>query len=69
MNNGFFVVEPEAPRYIEGDTMWEHAATEEQLYAYQHGGPGNTWTRSATCGIGNHSGKGVSLLRKRGRQT
>ena len=38
LNGGLLGVKPEAPRYIEGDAMWEHAATEGQLYAYQHEG-------------------------------
>jgi glucose-1-phosphate cytidylyltransferase len=43
INGGFFVVEPEALRYIEGDVMWEHApmerlAEEGQLCAYRHEG-------------------------------
>ena len=41
INGGFFIVEPEALRYIESDVMWEHAPMERlaedgQLYAYQH---------------------------------
>lgn len=43
INGGFFVIEPEALRYIEGDVMWEHApmerlAQEGQLFAYRHEG-------------------------------
>jgi len=43
INGGFFVVEPAALRYIDGDVMWEHAplerlAANDQLYAYQHTG-------------------------------
>ena len=43
INGGFFVVEPDALRYIDGDVMWEHAplerlAADDQLYAYQHSG-------------------------------
>ncbi|MDE3091578.1 MAG: glucose-1-phosphate cytidylyltransferase [Chloroflexota bacterium] len=43
INGGFFVVEPEALKYIEKDVMWEHdpmerLAAEDQLYAYRHEG-------------------------------
>jgi glucose-1-phosphate cytidylyltransferase len=43
INGGFFVIEPEALEYIEGDVMWEHTpmerlAEERQLYAYRHEG-------------------------------
>ncbi len=43
VNGGFFVIEPEALKYIEGDVMWEHApmerlAEERQLCAYRHEG-------------------------------
>jgi glucose-1-phosphate cytidylyltransferase len=43
INGGFFVIEPEALQWIEGDTMWEHAPMERlaelwQLYAYKHEG-------------------------------
>lgn len=43
INGGFFVIEPDALRYIDGDVMWEHAplerlAADGQLYAYQHDG-------------------------------
>jgi glucose-1-phosphate cytidylyltransferase len=43
INGGFFVVEPEALRYVESDVMWEHAPMERlaedgRLYAYQHEG-------------------------------
>jgi glucose-1-phosphate cytidylyltransferase len=43
INGGFFVIEPEALKYIEGDVFWEHAplerlAEERQLYAYRHEG-------------------------------
>jgi len=43
INGGFFVIEPEALKYIEKDVMWEHdpmerLATEGHLYAYQHKG-------------------------------
>lgn len=41
INGGFFVVEPEAVDFIEGDVMWERAplerlAGEGWLYAYKH---------------------------------
>jgi len=41
INGGFFVIEPGALDYIDGDVMWEHApmealAAEGQLYAYRH---------------------------------
>jgi glucose-1-phosphate cytidylyltransferase len=41
INGGFFVVEPGALEYIEGDVMWEHApmealARDGQLFAYRH---------------------------------
>jgi len=41
INGGFFVIEPAALDYIDGDVMWEHApmetlAAEGQLYAYRH---------------------------------
>jgi glucose-1-phosphate cytidylyltransferase len=43
INGGFFVIEPEALKYVEGDVMWEHApmerlAAERQLNAFQHEG-------------------------------
>lgn len=43
INGGFFVIEPEALNYINGDVMWEHApletiAAENQLCGYQHQG-------------------------------
>jgi glucose-1-phosphate cytidylyltransferase len=43
INGGFFVIEPAALKYIEGDVMWEHApmerlAAEGQLCAYRHEG-------------------------------
>jgi glucose-1-phosphate cytidylyltransferase len=43
INGGFFVVEPKALDYIQGDVMWEHApmehlASDGELYAYQHHG-------------------------------
>jgi len=43
INGGFFVIEPEALRWIDGDTMWEHAPMESladggELYAYKHEG-------------------------------
>ena len=43
INGGFFVIEPGALKYIEGDVMWEHAPMEHlaedgQLCAYQHDG-------------------------------
>jgi glucose-1-phosphate cytidylyltransferase len=43
INGGFFVIEPAALDYIQGDAMWEHApmerlAAEGQLYAYRHEG-------------------------------
>jgi glucose-1-phosphate cytidylyltransferase len=43
INGGFFVVEPAALQYIQGDVMWEHAPMEHlaeagQLYAFQHEG-------------------------------
>jgi glucose-1-phosphate cytidylyltransferase len=43
INGGFFVIEPKALDYIEGDVMWEHApmerlATEGELFAYRHEG-------------------------------
>lgn len=43
INGGFFVIEPEALRYIEEDVLWEHApmerlAEEGHLCAYQHEG-------------------------------
>lgn len=43
INGGFFVIEPEALQYIEGDVMWEHAPMERlaeigQLYSYKHEG-------------------------------
>jgi glucose-1-phosphate cytidylyltransferase len=43
INGGFFVIEPEALQYIEGDVLWEHAplerlVEEKQLYAYRHEG-------------------------------
>ena len=43
INGGFFVVEPQALDYIQGDVMWEHEpleclANEGQLFAYKHTG-------------------------------
>lgn len=43
INGGFFVIEPEALDYIEGDVMWEHSplerlAADGKLYAYKHYG-------------------------------
>ena len=43
INGGFFVVEPEALRYIEGDVPWENdplerLAIDGELFAYQHEG-------------------------------
>jgi glucose-1-phosphate cytidylyltransferase len=43
INGGFFVIDPAALDYIDGDVMWEHApmerlAADGQLYAYQHDG-------------------------------
>lgn len=43
INGGFFIIEPGALKYIEGDVMWEHAPLERlaedgQLCAYQHEG-------------------------------
>ena len=43
INGGFFIVEPEALRYIDSDVMWEHGpmerlAAEQQLFAYRHEG-------------------------------
>jgi len=43
INGGFFVIKPEALRWIDGDTMWEHAPMESladggELYAYKHEG-------------------------------
>lgn len=43
INGGFFVIEPEALKFIEKDVMWEHdpmerLATEGYLYAYRHHG-------------------------------
>jgi glucose-1-phosphate cytidylyltransferase len=43
INGGFFVIEPAAFQYIEGDVMWEHAPMERlaeigQLYSYKHDG-------------------------------
>jgi glucose-1-phosphate cytidylyltransferase len=43
INGGFFIVEPEAIKYIESDVLWEHApmehlAADGQLYAYKHEG-------------------------------
>jgi len=43
INGGFFVIESEALKYIEGDVMWEHApmellAEEGKLCAYRHEG-------------------------------
>jgi glucose-1-phosphate cytidylyltransferase len=41
INGGFFVVEPQALKYITSDVMWEHApmetlAAEGHLFAYRH---------------------------------
>jgi len=41
INGGFFVIEPQAFRYIEKDVMWEHdpmecLAADGNLYAFQH---------------------------------
>jgi glucose-1-phosphate cytidylyltransferase len=41
INGGFFVIEPQALRYIEKDVMWEHdpmerLAADGNLYAFQH---------------------------------
>jgi glucose-1-phosphate cytidylyltransferase len=41
INGGFFVIEPAALGYIEGNVMWEHApmerlAAEAHLFAYRH---------------------------------
>jgi len=43
INGGFFVIEPDALKYIKEDVMWEHApmetiAAEGQLYAFKHEG-------------------------------
>jgi glucose-1-phosphate cytidylyltransferase len=43
INGGFFVIEPEALKYIEKDVMWEHdpmerLASEGLLYGFQHQG-------------------------------
>jgi glucose-1-phosphate cytidylyltransferase len=43
INGGFFVIEPAALDYVQGDVMWEHApmerlAADGQLYAYRHEG-------------------------------
>ncbi|MFC1957666.1 glucose-1-phosphate cytidylyltransferase [Chloroflexota bacterium] len=43
INGGFFIIEPEALQYINGDVMWEHAPMERlaeagQLCAYRHEG-------------------------------
>ena len=43
INGGFFVIEPEALRYIVDDVMWEHApmetlAREGKVCGYQHEG-------------------------------
>jgi glucose-1-phosphate cytidylyltransferase len=43
INGGFFIIDPAALQWIEGDTMWEHAPMERlaelgQLYAYKHEG-------------------------------
>ena len=43
INGGFFVIEPEALKYIEGDVMWEHTpmerlAGDRQVCAYKHDG-------------------------------
>jgi len=43
INGGFFVLEPEALEYIDGDVMWEHApmerlASEGRLCGYRHSG-------------------------------
>lgn len=43
INGGFFIIEPDALRYIEKDVMWEHdpmerLAKEGHLFAYQHNG-------------------------------
>lgn len=43
INGGFFVIKPEALKYIKEDVMWEHApmetlAGEGELYAYRHEG-------------------------------
>jgi len=43
INGGFFVIEPEALNYIEGDVMWEHApmerlAANKQLNAFRYEG-------------------------------
>jgi glucose-1-phosphate cytidylyltransferase len=43
INGGFFVIEPVALEWIEGETMWEHAPMERlaedgELYAYKHEG-------------------------------
>jgi glucose-1-phosphate cytidylyltransferase len=43
INGGFFVIDPAALQWVEGETMWEHAPMERlaelgQLYAYKHEG-------------------------------
>lgn len=43
INGGFFVIEPEALKYIQKDVMWEHdpmehLAADGQLFAYRHEG-------------------------------
>jgi len=43
INGGFFIVEPEALRYIDSDVMWEHRpmerlAEEQELFAFRHEG-------------------------------
>lgn len=43
INGGFFVVEPDALKYIKGDVMWEHAPMEKlaadgKLCGYRHSG-------------------------------
>jgi glucose-1-phosphate cytidylyltransferase len=43
VNGGFFVIEPEALKYIDGDVMWEQSpmerlAAEGKICAYQHDG-------------------------------
>jgi glucose-1-phosphate cytidylyltransferase len=43
INGGFFVIDPAALQWIEGDVMWEHGPMERlanagQLYAYRHEG-------------------------------
>ena len=43
INGGFFVIEPQAMKYIEKDVMWEHdplehLASDDHLHAYRHDG-------------------------------